>query len=79
MENSKLSRDQYVKIMNDCLKAWSQADVEAVASFYTDDLDYRDPSIPQGIKNKTEFVKYLKLLFKIWPSAKLDPRSCLSS
>jgi hypothetical protein len=67
MENSKISREHYISIMKNCLEAWSQADVELVASFYCDDLDYRDPSVPQGIRTKTEFVKYLKLLFKIWP------------
>ena len=67
MENSKLSREHYISIMKNCLEAWSQADAELVASFYCDDLDYRDPSVPQGIRTKTELVKYLKLLFKIWP------------
>jgi hypothetical protein len=67
MENSKLTGERYISIMKDSLKAWSQADVDSTASFYCDDLDYRDPSVPQGITNKAEFVKYLKLLFKIWP------------
>lgn len=41
--------------------------MDAVASFYTDDLDYRDPSVPRGITGKAEFINYLKLLFGIWP------------
>jgi hypothetical protein len=68
MENKISNRERYITLIKDCLDAWNRADVEAVASFYSDDLDYRDPSVPLGIKNKTEFVKYLKLLFKIWPS-----------
>lgn len=67
MGNPRLSRERHIALIKDCLDAWNKADVEAVASFYCDDLDYRDPSVPQGITNKTEFVKYLKLLFKIWP------------
>jgi hypothetical protein len=68
MGNLKLSRENYISIMKNCLKAWSQADVALVASFYCDDLDYRDPSVPQGITNKDEFIKYLKLIFSVWPS-----------
>ncbi len=70
MEVSKLSHDHYVSIIKASMAAWDKADAELVASYYCDDLDYRDPSIPQGIKNKTDFIKYLKLLFKMWPSQK---------
>ncbi len=68
MENSNLSREHYIAFANDWLAAWSKADAEGVASLYCDELDYHDPSVPQGIKNKTDFIQYLKLLFKAWPS-----------
>jgi hypothetical protein len=68
MENKQSVREHYISIMRDCLQAWSDADVKRVASFYADDLDYRDPSIPNGIADKNEFIKYLKQIFSIWPS-----------
>jgi len=68
MENSKLSREHFIDITNAWLAAWSKADAQLVASLYCDDLEYRDPSVPQGIKNKADFIQYLELLFKAWPS-----------
>ena len=68
MENSKLSREHYVAFADAWLKAWSKADAELVASLYCDDIDYRDPSVPLGIKNKADFIQYLEVLFKAWPS-----------
>src|SRR4030042_997925 len=59
--------------MNDCIQAWNRAAPEAVASFYTDDLDYRDPSVPAGIASKEEFIKYLKVMFHVWPHQEWVP------
>jgi hypothetical protein len=67
MNKSELQRADYVAIMEGCVAAWNRGDAEGVASFYTDDLDYRDPTVPKGISNKGDFIKYLKLIFKVWP------------
>jgi hypothetical protein len=67
MANTSSSIEHYVKIFNEFIQAWNRADVEAVASFYTDDLDYRDPSVPAGIRDKKAMIDYLRLMFGVWP------------
>lgn len=67
MTEEKLSTDDYIEILKKCVAAWNRGDAEAVASFYTDDLDYRDPTVPDGITRKEDFINYLKLIFKVWP------------
>ena len=50
------------------MQAWNRADAEAVASFYTDDLDYRDPSAAKGLTDKKAFIDYLSVsMFTVWP------------
>ncbi len=68
MEKTKLTLDDYTVIMNKCLEAWNRADPEKVAEYYTEDLEYRDPTVPEGIIGRDEFTKYLQLIFKVWPT-----------
>jgi hypothetical protein len=45
------------------LPAWSGNDALRLASFYTDDLFYSDPRLPDGVTGKKDFIRYLlKLL-----------------
>ncbi len=67
MPTAHLTHDDYAKILSECIQAWNRGDADAVASFYTDDLDYRDPSVPKGIRTKKDFVDYLRLMFSVWP------------
>jgi hypothetical protein len=69
-----LTIDEYSAIMRECLGAWNRANAELTASFYTDDADYRDPSIPGGVSNRADFIAYLKILFKVWPRQQWIPR-----
>jgi len=63
----ELKTEDYTKIMEDWVAAWNRSDAEATASYYADDLDYRDPNVPGGIANKEKFVTYLRILFRKWP------------
>ena len=67
-----IARETYVEWMKSCLEAWNQSDAELTASFYADTLDYRDPNTPGGIQNKSDFVRYLKILFRKWPRQRWD-------
>lgn len=67
MEKVQMPSHDYVALMKRWLDAWNRADAEAVASFYADHFDYRDPVMPQGISNKEDFIKYLQLMFQVWP------------
>ena len=74
MKRRQFSIDDYSAIMKSCLEAWNKADAELVASYYSDDLEYRDPTTPQGIFNKGDFIKYLQLVFSVWPQQKWVPK-----
>jgi hypothetical protein len=65
--------ENYAKILLEVIAAWNRADPGAVASYYADDLEYRDPSVPAGINRKEDFIKYLSLMFRIWPQQEWVP------
>jgi hypothetical protein len=44
------------------LPAWTGNEPERLADFYSDDAFYLDPGIPEGIKGKTELLRYFKKL-----------------
>jgi hypothetical protein len=75
MKRKQFSLDDYSAIMKSCLEAWNKADAELVASYYSDNLEYRDPTVPQGIFNKSHFIKYLQLVFSVWPEQKWVPKN----
>lgn len=70
MKKKQFSLDDYSAIMKRFLEAWNKADAELVASYYSDNLEYRDPTAPQGIFNESDFIKYLQLVFSVWPQQK---------
>jgi len=70
MTRRQFSLDDYSAIMKNCLEAWNKADAGLVASYYSDNLEYRDPTVPKGIVNKSDFIKYLELIFSVWPHQK---------
>jgi len=44
------------------LPAWTGNDPRKLASFYTDDLFYSDPTVPDGLSGKEAFIRYLSKL-----------------
>jgi hypothetical protein len=44
------------------LPAWTGNDPLKLASFYTDDLFYSDPTLPGGLTGKEDFIRYLSRL-----------------
>ncbi len=44
------------------LPAWTGNDPRKLVSFYTDDLFYSDPTVPDGIEGKPAFLSYLSKL-----------------
>lgn len=44
------------------LPAWTGNDPERLASFYTNDCFYADPTIPGGVSGKPAFIQYLRKL-----------------
>jgi hypothetical protein len=77
MKKGTIGIDARITIMKQCLEAWNRADADLVASFYTDDCDYRDPTVPAGIASRDDFIAYLKLIFKVWPSQSWVPKNVM--
>jgi ketosteroid isomerase-like protein len=44
------------------LPAWTGNDPLRLASFYTEDLFYSDPTLPDGVTGKKDFIRYLSEL-----------------
>jgi hypothetical protein len=44
------------------LPAWTGNDPLRLASFYTEDLFYSDPTLPDGVTGKKNFIRYLSKL-----------------
>ena len=44
------------------LPAWTGNTPEYLATFYTDDLFYSDPTIPYGVHGKAAFTQYMRKL-----------------
>ncbi len=78
MKKKQFSVDDYSAIIKSCLEAWNKADAELVASYYSDNLEYRDPTVPQGITNKGDFIKYLRQIFSVWPQQKWVAKNIFS-
>ncbi len=57
-----MSPDQAREFAARWLPAWTGNDPLTLASFYTDDLVYSDPTIPDGATGKEAFVRYLSKL-----------------
>ena len=73
MANSTSKNSDCIKLLEECLAAWNTADAGKVASYYAESLDYRDPNVPQGIAKREDFVRYLRVLFRRWPSQEWKP------
>lgn len=57
-----MTSEQARRFASRWLPAWTGNDPERLAAFYTDDVFYRDPTVPAGVSGKPEFVRYLRRL-----------------
>jgi hypothetical protein len=57
-----ITADEARAFAADWLPAWTGNDPEHLASFYTDDVFYLDPSVPAGISGKPAFIAYMRKL-----------------
>jgi SnoaL-like domain len=49
------------------LPAWTGNDPERLVSFYTDDVFYCDPAIPQGVEGRAALLEYFRRLLGRYP------------
>src|SRR3954468_15674056 len=57
-----LTEDQAAAFARRWLPAWTGNSPDTLASFYTDDLFYADPSVPEGLHGKAAFLDYMTVL-----------------
>jgi len=57
-----MTREQARRFSAKWLPAWTGNDPHKLASFYTDDLFYSDPTVPDGVEGKPAFLAYLSKL-----------------
>lgn len=59
----------------DWLKAWTDKDVDRLASFYSPGTVYMDPQVPNGVKGRDALSTYLQTLFSSTPSMTYKPEA----
>jgi hypothetical protein len=57
-----MTREQARQFASKWLPAWTGNNPENLASFYSDDVLYLDPGIPQGIRGKDGLLSYFRQL-----------------
>ncbi len=57
-----MTREQARRFAASWLPAWTGNDPKKLAAFYTDDLFYSDPTLPNGVEGKPAFLRYLSKL-----------------
>lgn len=62
---------------NRWLAAWTGNDPELLISFYSEDVYYRDPANPHGLKGRRPLYDYLKVLLRGNPDWKWEKRELL--
>lgn len=61
------------KFNADWLQAWTDKDVERLLTFYSADVDYKDPQVPVGVKGHDALRAYLTGLFAATPPITYTP------
>jgi hypothetical protein len=49
------------------LPAWTGNDPDRLVAFYTDDVFYRDPAVPDGVRGKDALLAYFRALLARFP------------
>jgi hypothetical protein len=57
-----LDAEEAKKFAERWLPAWSGNRPELLASFYTDDVFYRDPAVPAGLRGRDALLAYFRAL-----------------
>src|SRR5579871_5263336 len=57
-----MTQDEARQFAERWLPAWTGNNPVKLASFYTDDLFYSDPTLPEGVVGKEAFIRYLSKL-----------------
>lgn len=62
-----LSPKEAVEFTDRWLPAWTGNDPDRLVSFYSDDVFYSDPAVPDGIEGKEALRRYFRALLSHFP------------
>jgi len=71
-----MSREQARHFASQWLPAWTGNDPERLAAFYSDDVVYLDPTVPNGIEGKAALLAYFRKLLRAnpdWVWTQIEP------
>ena len=57
-----MTKEQARNFASEWLPAWTGNDPERLADFYSEDVFYLDPAIPDGLKGKEQLLAYFRRL-----------------
>jgi hypothetical protein len=60
--SAALDADEARRFAERWLPAWTGNDPERLVSFYSDDVYYSDPAIPDGVRGRDELLAYFRKL-----------------
>ncbi len=71
-----MTREQAREFASRWLPAWTGNDPEGLAAFYSDDVLYLDPVVPDGLRGKAALLAYFRVLLARnpdWIWTQLEP------
>jgi hypothetical protein len=73
-----MTKEQAWEFASKWLPAWTGNDPEKLAGFYSDDVLYLDPGVPNGVSGKDERLVYFRKLLGqnpdwVWPQIEPIP------
>jgi ketosteroid isomerase-like protein len=72
-----LSKEEGRAFAERWLPAWTGNDPERLAGFYTDDVFYSDPAVPEGVRGKEALTSYFRALLSRFPDWEWTNREVL--
>ena len=71
-----MTKEQAREFASRWLPAWTGNNPERLAAFYSDDVVYLDPTVPQGLKGNDALLKYFRKLLALnpdWVWTQIEP------
>jgi steroid delta-isomerase-like uncharacterized protein len=57
----------------------SRGDLEAVLSYYTEDVYFEDVSVPQPCRGKQEMREFMAVFYRAFPDLHIEVRNCVAA
>ena len=68
-----------IKAVRDEIADLSRGDLEAVLSYYTDDVYFEDTTVPTPCRTKSEMRDFMKVFYDAFPDLRIEIRNVFSA